>query len=56
MFVESVFDSAKGLAYILLSTVVAGETVDHIRTSTTDVFHAVVMFVCVVADNVPRFI
>ena len=52
MFIESIFDSTKGLTYILFSTVVAGETVDHIGTSTTDIFHTEVIFVCVVADYV----
>ena len=56
MFIESVFDPTERLSYILFSTVLAGETIDHIGAPTADVFHAVVGFLGVVTGDFPSFI
>ena len=55
MFIESVFESSKCLSYILFSTVLAGEAIDHVGTSTADVSHAGVGSLGCVASYCARF-
>ena len=55
MLIESVSETSERLTNILLAAILAGEAIDHIRTSTTDVLHAVVLFFCVVTDNMSCF-
>ena len=56
MFIESVFDSTKGLSYILFSTTLTGEAIDHVGASAADVFHAVVLLLCIEAANISTFV
>ena len=48
MFIESVSEFSQSLANVLFAAILASETVDHIRASTADVFHAGVLLLGVV--------
>ena len=56
MFTDSVFESSKSLANILFSADLAGDAVDQVRASATNVEHSGVFFVGGVAGDFATFV